>query len=300
MQCGACGGQIGEAELRCPFCGVATQAGALAAAAQRQQEAYHAALHAQYQHHQEQQRFGQAQQALKRTANWSLYWGLAGMLFCCAFVPSLIAVVLGVRARRVAREHRLVVPTAGTVGLVLGSLGLVLGLAMVAIGVVEKLKKNERIESIEAELEGKLEGIGLKHEHACLLAELRLRKGDFRDSDNVEDIDCSGRLIAPDPTASYDPKDPPQAVLEGLRFEQSSKHFTVRACFEHGARWRVTGFRLKAGCDEPDDTAAPYDKGKAIARDAGDASSSDGDPAQPGDGDPAQPGDGDPAQPETR
>lgn len=166
------------------------------------------------------------------------------MLFCCAFIPSVMAIVFGLRARKLARRRDLVIPTNSTLGLAFGAVGVLAGAGLITIGIVENMKRDAEIESIDAKLEGKLEQAELTQPTACLLAKRSLLKGEFKGSNSAPDtFDCDGKLTVKGE----------KAVLEDLRFKRSSTQEKVRVCLERGARWRVTGFRQDASCEEADD-----------------------------------------------
>jgi hypothetical protein len=192
-------------------------------------------------------RVEEAKASLARTAKHSFFWSLGGLLACCLFIPSTVGVVLSLRARKMASKYRLVLPLHATLGLALGSIGILAGAGLVTIAVVGEMRRSERVEAITKLLGDTAEQSELTHASACLLAELRLLRGGFRDNDNVDGFECDGQLKRTEHSAE----------LLGIRFEQSSEPFVATACLERGQRWAVVGFRLKARCSDPDDTAEP-------------------------------------------
>lgn len=244
MKCEACGAVLGPSQPSCSFCGTITPFGVQQQHLQHQQAAHAHAFQLHQQQQQEAYKRNEAQRSLKRTADAALYWGIGGWVACCSFIPSVVAIVLGLRARKMARLYDLVIPTSSTLGLVFGTLGILSGAGLITLGVVTDMQRDEELESIDAALEGKLEQATISQPTACLLAKKSLLKGEFKGSSTMpESFDCDGKLTVQGE----------KAVLEDLRFERSNAHERVRVCFERGARWRVTGFRQFASCDEADD-----------------------------------------------
>jgi hypothetical protein len=193
----------------------------------------------------EDQRRKEASSSLQSTANLALYWGIGGLVGCLCFIPSCVALVMGFRARTMARKYALVLPVNATAGLVLGFLGLLFGAGLISLGVISDLKKQERIEALDRQLRN-LDNPKLDHATACGLVEKRLLQKGFAGDSRPSDIECDGKLVQNENRAS----------LENVRFTANSNETVVRACLEYGARWSVLGFRKRASCDEPDDTAA--------------------------------------------
>jgi hypothetical protein len=248
MNCTACGAAIGPSQPKCSYCGALTPFGQQQQALQQQQVAQAQALELHRDQQEREQKRATAMRSIKRTADASMYWGIAGWVLCCFFVPSFVALVLAVRARRMARRYDLVIPTTATLGLVFGGLGLASGVGLITIGVVEDYRKSVAIEQLDQQLEGKLEAHELTQPTACLLAKRSLLKGEFQGEDrSLDTFDCDGKL-----TLTGD-----KGVLEDVRFSHSKDHRTVRVCFAYGARWRVAGFRTASSCDEPEPVAAP-------------------------------------------
>jgi hypothetical protein len=52
-----------------------------------------------------------------------------------------------------------------------------------------------------------------------------------------------------------------------LRVESGGKRHFFKVCFSRGVRWSVTGFRVKAACDEADDSDALFEDESAKPRD---------------------------------
>lgn len=93
MKCESCGAQISEYEANCRFCGAVTPYGHH----QQQHQAHLEALEKHHELHGQTQRLAQVERALRRTSNFSLYWGGGGLLLCLCLVPSVVALMLGLR-----------------------------------------------------------------------------------------------------------------------------------------------------------------------------------------------------------
>jgi hypothetical protein len=253
MKCAACGAILGASQANCAFCGALTPFGREQQHLAQQHAAHAHAFHLHRHHQHESDKRGEATRSLKRTSDASMYWGIAGWVLCCAFIPSLVAIVLGVRARKMAHRYDLVIPTTATLGLVFGALGLISGAGLIIIGVVQNHQRDAEIAEIDGKLEGRLEAAVIDQPTACLLAKRSLLKGEFQEKDgSLDSFDCDGKL-----TVSGD-----EAVLENLRFSRSSSdRNTVRVCLARGARWSVAGFRRNASCREADDVTPPATSG---------------------------------------
>lgn len=247
MKCHACGAVLGSTQPACPFCGITTPYGAHLEHQAKQHALNIDLLKQQQEHASDQQRRDEAKRSLDRTSKLSLIWSIAGLVMCCMFVPSVVALVFGTRARKMAHKYQLVLPTSATAGLFLGLIGLVGGVGLIWIGVTEDRARTQRIAAIDRELGDRARMPTLEHAVACLLAEKRLQQGAFRGTGSIDAFECDGKL---EQTSDH-------ATLRNLRFTKSNDNFVVKVCLEKGERWSVSGFRLNATCNEPDDTAAP-------------------------------------------
>ncbi len=248
MKCPSCGARLGPADPRCSYCGIVTAYGAQLEQQRQQHAAYHQAAAAHHDHAQQQQRLADAKASLAKTARHSLWWSVGGLIACCAFVPSVIGVALGLRARKMASKYNLVLPVQATAGLLLGLFGVTEGIGVIGIAVVQSAQREERLSQLEQALGTRATAKDLEQEVACMLTEKRLLMGGFRDKQTIDDFECDGQVEQKDK----------QATLFDVRFELSSERFVVKACLSKGERWSTTGFRLDNECSEPDDTAEDY------------------------------------------
>ncbi|MEN9581437.1 MAG: hypothetical protein RJA70_4446 [Pseudomonadota bacterium] len=264
MHCGSCGAQVSAQHLNCPYCGVMTPLGQQQQYYQQHHQAHLETLERHQELQDEARRLADARASVTRTANFSLYWGVGGLLGCFCLVPSLIALVLGLRARKLSKKYALVLPLNATLGPVLGLIGLLFGTLVIGIAVHAERTRAAQIAALEARL-GDLSQTKLQHATACDLAQRRLLTEGFAGSTNIEDFECDGKLL----------QDGTSATLEAIRLKTGSDHHTVRACLEYGARWSVSGFRKQALCSQPDDTT-PGQASRAATGTAGPGPSSAG------------------------
>ncbi len=272
MNCLSCGAKVGESDTHCPYCGAITAHGSRVQHQQQQLAAHREALGVQREHaeawQQSQeawQRKQEAKASLARTSKHALIWSGAGVVVCCAFAPSVVGVVMGLRARKMAKKYELVLPVTATIGLILGVMGVLLGALLLSVGILDGMERDDRLAAIAKELGDSAAKEKLDHRTACLLAERRLLQGGFRDDKTVENFECDGQLSQDDRHAS----------LINVRFERGGDLLVVTACLERGARWSVQQFRLKATCDEPDDTAKQKTSKKREQNGAQSATSAD-------------------------
>jgi hypothetical protein len=223
---------------------------------QNQLAAHRDALDAHRENAEAWQRNQDAKASLARTSKHALIWSGAGALLCCAFVPSTVGIVMGMRARKMAKEYGLVLPATATIGLILGVVGVLMGAGLITVGIIEGIKRDDRLAAISQQLGDSASKQELAHRTACLLAERRLLQGGFRDDKSVDEFECDGKLTV----------DGDQASLDGIRFERGGDLLTVTACLERGKRWAVGSFRVDASCAEPDDTARGDVSGKKDER----------------------------------
>jgi hypothetical protein len=210
---------------------------------QAQQREHHAHAQAAYEAQRElaenAERVARAQQELQRAASRALVWSLAGLALCCAFVPSVVGLVLGLKARATARDNDLETPTSATTAMLLGALGIAFGLGVVTLGVLDSRRKAARVATIEVELGDSARAPDLKQRTACLLSEKRLVTEGWEKSTAIDGFECDGRLQAKGD----------RAVLSGIRFKLSSSPRVLAACLVLGERWSVAGFST-AECSE--------------------------------------------------
>jgi hypothetical protein len=204
-----------------------------------QQQALHLRAHEVYaQHAQAQQLLAEQKAALEKTARQALIWSVAGLVFCCTLLPSVVGLVLSLRARRLAQQSSLVLPTSATLALLLSGLGLLLGVVTLVFGALDERRRSERIAAIDTQL-GQTHAAGvLSHMTACLLTERRLLSDGYADSRSLDAFECDGRL-----EHSGD-----RARLESVRVELGSNKYALDVCFERAERWRVAELGVGLEC----------------------------------------------------
>ncbi len=243
MKCPACGAQLGATDPTCTYCGKVTAYGAHLDQQRQHHEAHLEAVRTHHERAEQHQRQAEARASLARTSRHALIWSLAGLVLCCAFVPSAVAVVLGFRARKMAHKYSLVLPVHATAGLALGVVGVLAGAAVITVGIVTNAQREERLEAITVELGNRAAATQLEQPVACLLAERRLLQGGYQNDKIVDDFECDGKL-----EQSGD-----RATLHDVRFVRSGSPIVLEACLVRGARWTTRDFRTTGSCDAPED-----------------------------------------------
>jgi hypothetical protein len=234
FKCERCGAVLPPNTDQCAYCGsVSTQARLLlqTEAAQRMIAQAPVVAHAAVQKR-------VAQTNAEQAASRALMWGLLSWVFLCIPFPSVLAVLAFNRAKKLAREGEITLPTRATVGLVFG---LLTGMGFIAIVIAASIsvhEDNERVAARKAELAALIAKRGssslLDHDFACQLAELSLLSDGFQGSTNsgeFRDLACAGALrIVKD-----------RAELGDFKLHTSSSAPAVSAtiCFKRGNSWFV-------------------------------------------------------------
>lgn len=234
--CELCGAPIDPLADACPFCKTMTKRGA----EHRLELEYEAQARAQW----EAQRTWLAQQALvqslDRTATRSLVFSLIGLVVCCP--PFGIAgIVQGLRARSMARQFSMTLPTSGRVGLVLSLLGTFTSISLLSFWMYQEHASRSRIEELKLRVANEVAAATLSHDAACALAEAHLVEHghDGHPGYSLDRIECPGAVRGGDGAAE----------LEAFRFVWSTtSHYEVSVCFKKGATWYVTELS-KGPCD---------------------------------------------------
>ncbi len=243
MRCHNCGASIDSGALTCPFCKTQSAKGA---EFQRQQEhaaGAHAAWQAQTAAHQRNVRLLELDRAASRTLSWSI----AGTVLCCLPL-GIVGIVQGARARTLARELGVGVPTRGKVGFILAfaaSAFSVIGVSTAAISShYDQEDAEARVALLEKRAAPKAALQTLDQPTACALAEVHfLREGwAGHPGHSLHGFGCVGKLV---------PLGTENAQLEDLRFRWSAtQKFRVNTCFKRGAKWYVTEAR-EGACPRP-------------------------------------------------
>ncbi len=243
--CQRCGATLDPSATACPYCGTQTAYGHHVA---REQAAF--AQQAQYAAHARQQaeRAG-ADAPLKRTAMQALVASLLGSVFCCVPV-AILGIVLGLRAKSIARQHGLVAPASSTAAVVVGSFGTALFAVLVVLFILDNQKHDARVEELEALIARSGTAPNLDQRTACALAEHRLLKDGYGETSglSIDDFECSGKLEQVGE----------RATLHDVRFKPSTNPpVTATVCLAHGARWSVSELREDGSCAARAQAPAP-------------------------------------------
>ncbi len=119
VQCQRCGAALELGAVNCPYCRTLTPHG-YAMEQQRVAQGWHAQANAEFARQNERLRI---EEEIKKQANTAMITGIVGLVLCCSPL-TIVALVLGLRAKANARRHALIAPTGATVGLVIGIFGL--------------------------------------------------------------------------------------------------------------------------------------------------------------------------------
>ena len=240
MVCQACGANLQPGSLSCPFCKTATPM----AEQQAQEEAL---AHARFESQQRETTKRTAETEVNRSATMALIWSLAGLL-CCFVFPSIVALVLAIRARKLAKERSVVIPGSATIALVLASVEIVALLGFTTWMVLDFRRVAHEREALQARVAQSAAAAKLDQPTACTLTHIALLTDGYQGhgATSIEDFDCPGKL-----TQTGD-----RASLEDVHFKASTDKHIVTACFKHGARWIVDGFREGKSCTDPADGGA--------------------------------------------
>lgn len=183
------------------------------------------------------------QSQMQLVSTLSLVASLVGLLLF--FTPiAIVAVVLGLRARSLAKRAGGLTPVTATLGVVVGVLGSATFFVFVgwaALGIRDdQAKSAARVAALERELGDRASAPILEPGTACALAELYARKNGFQNNSgqSLRDFECGGRLSATEGAAT----------LEDLRFAGIDKSYATTACLKRGTKWYVKELRTKGEC----------------------------------------------------
>jgi hypothetical protein len=228
--CESCGARIEPSHLACPYCRAITPFG-LARRAQDEHArwAQEAAAVVAAQRSDAQSR-ALAQTELDRIGRLSVIWSVVGFVFCCLPVPSIVSLVLAVRARLVAREKGFVVPAQATIGLLLSLVTMLLSGSFYTFAGVSAIQKQRRIQALESKTAVTAAAQTLDHDTACALVEIYLLSHGFSSSsDDIDNLTCDGALE----------QHGSNATVHDVTFEVSTSFHTTDASMKRGERWIV-------------------------------------------------------------
>jgi hypothetical protein len=236
VTCERCGAALDTQAQSCPYCGTQTAFG-LRVAADQAAFAQHAAQVTRARQEDERRA---AAEPLRKKSLYALVCSLLGTLFCC--VPlTVLGVVLGLRAKALARQHQLVAPVSSTAAVVLGAFGALLFVVVVALFFLDQHRHEQRVEQLSRAIERAAGAATLDQRTACTLAEHRLLVDGWQDKPglSISDFECAGKVE----------QDGDRAVLRDVRFRASPDPRTsVKVCLSRGTRWSVAEVRAAGEC----------------------------------------------------
>lgn len=255
--CNNCGAKLGPTTPSCPYCGAVTAYGQQVEHAAATQNAHHQHAREQHQLNLQMERDRQRRAAMESAATFALISGLVGFVTCCLPVGPVLAIVMGLKARRLARETGFARPMRGTIGLVCGLLGLLSAAGGWSYFIYDTQKKDEDIEKLREAAVKVADDKDLTDAAACTLVRLEVLES-TSSVYRAKKIKCRGDLK----------RTGDRAVLTRVRVLKSSP-YTVKGCLVwRGERWVVEktpryGKCWTGGDDEDDDKKGK--KGKAEA-----------------------------------
>ena len=232
--CERCGAILAANTDQCAYCGT------VSAAARRQLQADAARQQAVAAPIIAQQAIARrvAQMNVEQAAGRSLMWGVLSPFFVCLPFPSVLAVLAHNRARRLAKEGGVELPTRAKVGYWL-ALVSVLGFVVCFVAIcVSVYHDDQRVDARKVELAKIIAAKGttpvLDHDFACALAEKSLLTDGFAgstDTGSFRELECAGsvRIL----------KERAEMTDFKLRTSSSSDKVTATICFKHGNSWFV-------------------------------------------------------------
>ncbi len=251
-RCENCHATVPADATTCPYCQAVTRYGAHLQQASAASQVYHqqarAQLDVQQQYHQQQQR----KRAFENTATYALIASIIGLLTCLLPIASIIAIILALHSRSLAKKEGLAKPPRATIGLILGLLGAVTGSAgliwMITDISADSETRKAHIAKLEARVAKSAKRAKLNRKTACDLVKLEiLRTGEPLIYDEKK-IECRGRLAV----------DKSRAVLHGVR-AMTADPVTVVGCIERiEGEWILQSVREDDSCwgDSEKDAAA--------------------------------------------
>ncbi len=251
MKCPACGASIVDDALVCAYCNQPTPAALEARRAEAEAERQREAAEDAHERAQDAKRLDNARRSVKSSGTWSVLWSVMGLLTCIVPVMSIVGLLMSVRARRLAREHDIVVPSSVSAGGVLGGVGLGLGVVFWIIGSVGIIEVSNRKDVLVETIAAGDTAEQLDATTACALAEYALLTEGWvgKRGASIDDYACTGRVT----------QDGDFAQIDDVVFHTSTDtRWDLTACFKRGTKWSLKGFRQTKGCDE--DEAPPPKK----------------------------------------
>lgn len=244
VRCSRCGATVGPVAPTCPYCNRITPAGEEAKRRAEQETRAQA------------QRVANArlefERKITRTSMGSLALSLLGCLVCCLPL-GVVAIVLGLRARKMALGGHMPVPTIAVVGVAIGALSCLISTAFWTHAIV---KSYENDEEVARDIVARRNALGnwpyeaeLQHTTACKLGELyALENNVGAKAASLGSFDCSGKL-----TVHWNNT----ATLDSLRYKAQGSLKDYSVCFKRGERWYVSQMTLGA-CPEPPRKPSSY------------------------------------------
>lgn len=224
--CEGCGANVDPRAELCAYCKQTTPYGVHMRDYRAHQEV--AAQHHRWAfwHHARMQGVGQAQ----RTASRALIAALLGVVPCFCCIPSVVAIVMALRARSEARRYDEPMPGTAVVSLFLAAVVLAIFSTAMILAQVERAERDKRIAALRKDVAGQLEEEKIKLGAACKLAEIKLLEGGYEGGTRLENVDCAPAKL--DQQGEY-------LALADVRVKLPATTEMLTFCMKKRERWSV-------------------------------------------------------------
>lgn len=237
-RCQNCGATAPPNTPACPYCRATTEYGSQLRNASVATETYKQQAQAQLEVHHDWQKQKQRREAFERAATYSLITSLVGLVTCFLPIAPIIAVVLAIKAMRLASQHGFTRPTRAVFGMILGIAGFALGVAGIGWFFADMARQDEALEELRAKVRKGAARKKLDKKTACRLAKIDIIESPDYGIYDQDGADCRGRLK----------REGDQAVLPGVRIS-SVPAKTVVACLQRNdGRWVIHSLRDDENC----------------------------------------------------
>lgn len=227
--CESCGAKLTAFSDKCPYCGATTRYGASQAQTQARFAAAAEMQANQYRAQEDARKQADLDLQLRTMASHSATWSAVGLVLCCVPIPSTVGLVLGFRAKRIARERGIVAPASSTIGVVLGFAGFVFMVAGYAFYFWDMRETDAKRRILQAELKDVAGQEQLELDTACKVASLHFLDAKYDDA-RVLGVQCDGATV----TQNSD-----KAEVPGIVLRVKSTDVKVTLCMHRGKRWVV-------------------------------------------------------------
>ena len=232
LRCANCNGPLQDDTEVCSFCGTLTPVGVTAKQRRLARDDIEQRSARQRQVVEGEAAKARAHLDIEKVGKTAMIASLVGIVACCVLpIGPAIGIVLGSRARRVAKQHGLHNTGNATLGLTVGWLGVALAASLWVLMVVLSVQENNRKALLRSQLTD-VSAASLGLPTACALVELELIDLKFQGFASYDEYVCQATGSV---TQNGD-----AAELRDTSFTKDSKKIQVVGCFvRHGGRWSL-------------------------------------------------------------